>query len=75
MASIDQRIFLITISATGRISIATGFQETIHIMMSDDDSTNSALPEFIQLVNGMITFYTIITDGQQIIQSSPTSRW
>ncbi len=34
-----------------------------------------ALPESIRLVNDMVTFYTIITDGQQIKQSSPMAEW
>ncbi len=36
---------------------------------------SSALPESIRLVNDMVTFYTIITDGQQIKQSSPMAEW
>ncbi|CAF3981553.1 unnamed protein product, partial [Adineta steineri] len=39
LTSIDQRMPPLTISVTRRIPIAIGFQETIHIMMSGDDST------------------------------------
>jgi hypothetical protein len=36
---------------------------------------SSALPESVRLVNDIVTFYTIITDGQQINQSLPTGEW
>ncbi|CAF3508837.1 unnamed protein product [Adineta steineri] len=36
---------------------------------------SSALPESVRLVNDIVMFYTIITDGQQINQSSPTCEW
>ena len=36
---------------------------------------SSALPESIRLVNDIVTFYSIITDGQQINQSTPTAEW
>ncbi|CAF1417816.1 unnamed protein product [Rotaria sordida] len=36
---------------------------------------SSALPESIRLVNDVVTFYTIITDGQQINQSIPMAEW
>ncbi|CAM2701135.1 unnamed protein product [Rotaria socialis] len=36
---------------------------------------SSALPESIRLVNDIVTFYTVITDGQQINQSVPMAEW
>ncbi|CAF0827499.1 unnamed protein product [Rotaria sp. Silwood1] len=36
---------------------------------------SSALPESIRLVNDVVTFYTTITDGQQINQSIPMAEW
>ena len=36
---------------------------------------SSALPDSIRLANDMVTFYTIIMDGQQISQSLPMAEW
>ncbi|CAM4756578.1 unnamed protein product [Rotaria magnacalcarata] len=36
---------------------------------------SSALPESIRLVNDIVTFYTVIADGQQINQSIPMAEW
>jgi hypothetical protein len=33
------------------------------------------MPESIRLVNDMVSFYTIISDGQQINQSLPMAEW
>jgi hypothetical protein len=36
---------------------------------------SSILPETIRFNNNTVTFYTIITDGQQIKESSPIAEW
>ncbi|CAF2779910.1 unnamed protein product [Rotaria sp. Silwood2] len=36
---------------------------------------SSALPESVRLVNDTVTFYTVVTDGQQINQSIPMAEW
>jgi hypothetical protein len=36
---------------------------------------SSSLPDSVQFNNDTVIFYTIITDGQQIKESSPTAEW
>jgi hypothetical protein len=35
----------------------------------------SSLPDSIRFTNNSVIFYTIITDGQQIKESSPMAEW
>ncbi len=36
---------------------------------------SSSLPDSVQFNNDTVIFYTIITDGQQIKESSPIAEW